>query len=73
MKKFDAKNVPVIAHAVAQVLGHDHPISAHVRAAAHDVDHAAEAWRLIEDLPADQRRAIAGIFAVTAMPGVFGE
>lgn len=73
MPNFDPRNVPLLAHSIAQVLGHGHPITALVRAAAQDEARAAEAWRLIEDLPADQRRAIAGIFAVNAMPGVFGE
>ncbi len=73
MPKFDPKNVPAIANAVDQVLGREHPIAALVRASAHDESCAAEAWRMIEDLPAEHRRAIAGIFAVHAMPGVFGK
>ena len=73
MPTFDPKNVPLLVHAVTQVLGAEHQITGLVRSAQIEPERAAEAWRMIEELPQDHRRAIAGIFAVNAMPGVFGQ
>jgi len=70
MRAFDPKNIPVIVNAIEQVLGAGHPISRTVQAAAFDPDLASDAWNAIESLPAEQRRAIAGILAGTMMPGL---
>ena len=70
MRAFDPKNIPVIVNAIEQVLGAGHPISRTVQAAVIDPDLASDAWNAIETLPAEQRRAIAGILAGTIMPGL---
>jgi hypothetical protein len=70
MRPFDPTNVPVLVHAIEQVLGTAHPITQTVQAAASDPDLAREAWNAIEALPTDQRRAIAGILAGTMMRGI---
>ena len=70
MRPFDPTNIPAIVNAIEQVLGAAHPIAHTVRAAEIDPDLAREAWTAIEDLPEEQRRAIAGILAGTLMPGL---
>ena len=70
MRTFDPTNIPAIVNAIEQVLGAAHPIALTVQAAANDPDLAREAWNTIESLPAEQRRAIAGILASTMMPGL---
>ncbi len=74
MRAFDPTNIPTnipaIVNAIEQVLGAAHPIALTVHAAASDPDLAQEAWKAIESLPTDQRRAIAGILASTMMPGL---
>ncbi len=70
MRAFDPSNIPVIVNAIEQVLGAGHPIALTVRAAASDPDLAREAWKAIESLPTDRRRAIASILASTMMPGL---
>ncbi|WP_421710292.1 hypothetical protein [Algihabitans sp.] len=70
MRAFDPTNIPVIANAIEQVLGLEHPIAGTVRAAETDPDLAREAWNAIEALPDEQRRAIAGILAGIMMPGL---
>ena len=68
MRDFDPTNIPAIVNAIEQVLGAGHPIALTVQAAADDPDLAREAWNVIEALPEEQRRAIAGILASTLMP-----
>ncbi|MEO1249781.1 MAG: hypothetical protein AAFW76_08070 [Pseudomonadota bacterium] len=70
MRAFDPTNIPVIVNAIEQVLGVAHPIALTVQAAASDPELAEEAWKAIEALPTDQRRAIAGILASVMMPGL---
>ena len=70
MRSFDPNNIPAIVNAIEQVLGAGHPISRTVQAAAIDPDLARDAWNAIENLPKNQRRAIAGIFSGTMMPGL---
>ena len=70
MRAFDPKNIPVIVNAIEQVLGAGHPISRTVQAAATDPDLARDAWNAIENLPENQRRAIAGILSGIMMPGL---
>lgn len=69
MRAFDPNNIPAIVNAIEQVLGIAHPIALTVQAAGADPDLAHEAWNAIDALPAQQRRAIAGILAGTLMPG----
>ena len=69
MRAFDPNNIPAIVNAIEQVLGSGHPISRTVQAAAIDPDLARNAWNAIENLPENQRRAIAGILSGTMMPG----
>ena len=70
MRAFDPNNIPAIVNAIEQVLGAGHPISLTVQAAAIDPDLARDAWNAIENLPENQRRAIAGILSGTMMPGL---
>ena len=70
MRSFDPNNIPAIVNAIEQVLGAGHPISRTVQAAAIDPDLARDAWNAIENLPENQRRAIAGILSGTMMPGL---
>ena len=70
MRAFDPNNIPAIVNAIEQVLGAGHPISRTVPAAAIDPDLARNAWNAIENLPGNQRRAIAGILSGTMMPGL---
>ena len=70
MRAFDPNNIPAIVNAIEQVLGAGHPISRTVQAAAIDPDLARDAWNAIENLPENQRRAIAGILSGTMMPGL---
>ena len=70
MRAFDPNNIPAIVNAIEQVLGAGNPISRTVQAAAIDPDLARDAWNAIENLPENQRRAIAGILSGTMMPGL---
>ena len=70
MRAIDPNNIPAIVNAIEQVLGAGHPISRTVQAAAIDPDLARDAWNAIENLPENQRRAIAGILSGTMMPGL---
>ena len=70
MRALDPNNIPENANAIEQVLGAGHPISRTVQATAIDPNLARDAWNAIEDLPENQRRAIAGIFSGTMMPGL---
>ena len=70
MRAFDPNNIPAIVNAIEQVLGAGHPISQTVQAAAIDPDLARDAWNAIENLPENQRRAIAGILSGAMMPGL---
>ena len=70
MRAFDPNKIPAIVNAIEQVLGAGHPISRTVQVAAIDPDLARDAWNAIENLPENQRRAIAGIFSGTMMPGL---
>ena len=70
MRAFDPNNIPAIVNAIEQVLGAGHQISRTVQAAAIDPDLARDAGNAIENLPENQRRAIAGILSGTMMPGL---
>ena len=70
MRAFDPNNIPAIVNAIEQVLGAGHPISRTVQAAAIDPDLTKDAWNAIENLPENQRRAIAGILFGTMMPNL---
>ena len=70
MRAFDPNNIPAIVNAIEQVLGSGHPIPRSVQAAIINPDLARNAWNAIENLPENQRRAIAGILSGTMMPGL---
>ena len=56
-------NIDAIAEVADTLLGKHHPLTELIRALSADPDLSQEAWRAIESLPDEQRKAFAAMVA----------